>query len=174
MIEKQMKSISLLPGNDLILMQPSVFKRIYHLKNSEEVIGVLDYPRFFSTDTVVEIFGEKYEIKQPSMWKSEILIYKSGQSYPYAKYEANFWRTKGVLNLPRGEKVNFKFGMLKRACEISTSSDEVLILFKNSFSFKGKNIVEIHKASSVIDENPWIIFLGWYIIMQHRRSAAVS
>ncbi len=169
-----MKSISILPGNDLILMQPSVFKRIFNLKNAEEVIGVMDYPRFFSTDTVVEIFGEKYEMKQPSIWRSEVLVYKSGQSYPLAKYEANFWRTRGVLTLPRGEKLYFKYGMFKRACEISTASGELLILFKNTFAFKDKNIVEIHKASPVIDENPWIIFLGWYIILQHKRSAAAG
>ncbi|QQS36175.1 MAG: hypothetical protein IPM56_18365 [Ignavibacteriales bacterium] len=169
-----MKSISMLPGNDLTLIQPSVFKRIYNLKNTDGIIGIMDYPRFFSTDTVVEISGEKYEIKQPSIWRSEIQVLRYGQSYPLAKYESNFWRTKGVLTLPRGEKLNFKYGMFKRACEITTSSGELLIMFKNTFAFKDKNIVEIHKASPVLDENPWIIFLGWYIILQHRRSAAAG
>lgn len=161
-------------GENLVIVQPSIFKREYKLKSPDEVIATLDYPKFFSNDAVTEILGEKYEIKQPSMWRSDIHIYKEGQSYPFAKYEANFWRTKGELSLSRGEKLFFKYGMFKRACEISTTSGELIVLIKNSFSIKVQNVVEIKRQSELLDENPWLILLGYYVILQHRRSAAAG
>jgi hypothetical protein len=168
-----MEKISSYSGDKLTLVQTSVFKREYKLKSSDDVIAKLDYPRYFSSDAIAEFPDEKFEIKQPSIWRSEIHILRPGQSYPFAKYEANFWRTRGVLSLSRGEKLNFIFGMFKKTCEISTASGELLVVFANSFSFKEKNIVEIQKHSDILDENPWIIFLGWYIVLQHRRNAAV-
>lgn len=169
-----MKKISSYADNKMMLVQPSVLKREFILKSSEEALGTLDYPKFFSNDAVTEILGEKYEIRQPSIWRSEVLLYKPGYSYSFAKYSANFWRTTGILDLPRGTKLNFKFGVFKKACEISTTSGEPMVLFKNTFSFKEKSNIEIKKQSELLDENPWIIILGWYLLLQHRRSAAAA
>jgi hypothetical protein len=169
-----MKKISYYAGESQVIVQPSVFRREYKLKFAEEVLATMDFPKYFSNNAIVEISDEKYEFKQPSIWSSEIHIYKTGQSYPFAKYESNFWRTKGEVSLSRGEKIYFKYGIFKRACEISTSSGQLLVLIKNIFSIKAQNTVEIKRQSEVLDENPWIILLGYYVILQHRRSAAAG
>lgn len=169
-----MKDISEYFGEDLFLIQPSFFKREFELRSLNELIAKMSFPKFFSTNAVIDGLEEKYEIKQPSIWKSEIDIHKQGREMPFAKYTSNFWRTRGTIELPRGAKLNFKFGVFKKALEVSSSSSDLLVLFRNKISFKEKTIVSIEQKSEVIDENPWVIMLGFYVILQNKRGSAAA
>ena len=170
-----MKNISDYLGEELILIQPSFFKREFEFRSSSELIAKMYFPKFFSSMAIIEGFAEKYEIKVPGIWRSDVEIYKSGYQMPFAKYKsANFWRTKGIIELPRGEQLYLKFGAFKKSCEIY-SSNELLILFQNKLSFKDKNVVTIGQSSRLIDENPWVIMLAWYkILQQNRKNSAVA
>jgi hypothetical protein len=91
---------------------------------------------------------------------------------PFAKYVSNFWRTKGTIELPKGVRFNCKAGRIKNPFEIYSSADELIIFYANKFSLKGRTTVTIEKKSEIIDKNPWIVMLGWYVILQNRRGRA--
>ncbi|MCW8809658.1 MAG: hypothetical protein OQK64_01745, partial [Ignavibacteriaceae bacterium] len=65
-----------------------------------------------------------------------------------------------------------KSGKLKRPFEVYSSSDELLMVYVNKFSLKGRTTVTIEKRSELIDKYPWIIMLGWYVVLQNRRGRA--
>ena len=127
------------------------------------------FPSLFSLTAVVEGFEEKYEIIKPSFWKTDIAIRKYGYDMTFASLKTNFFRTKGTIDLQNGKKLNLKFGVFKKSCEVFSEAEELLIMFQNRFSFKQQNIVTFQKSSTLIDENPWIIMMVWYQILQRNR-----
>lgn len=165
-----MRKMSDYIGEELVLTQPSLFKREFEFRSSKELIAKLFFPKLFSSRARIDGFEEQFEIKVPGIWRSGLEIYKPGYQMPFAKFTStNFWRTKGIIELSRGEKINLKFGVFKKSCEIYSSSDELLVLFRNKFSFKDKNIITIEQRSDIIDQNPWIIMVAWYKILQQNR-----
>ena len=89
-------------GEPLIFYQPSLKKREYELRISDEVLATLAFPKLLSNKAVVEIYEQKFEIKQPSIWRTEYGVYKFGYQMPFAKFVANFWKTRGTIELPKG------------------------------------------------------------------------
>ena len=164
-----MKPLSNYIGEDLILIQPSLFKREYEFRSSNELLARMYFPSLFSLTAVVEGFEEKYEIIKPSFWKTDIAIRKYGYDMTFASLKTNFFRTKGTIDLQNGKKLNLKFGVFKKSCEVFSEAEELLIMFQNRFSFKQQNIVTFQKSSTLIDENPWIIMMVWYQILQRNR-----
>jgi hypothetical protein len=167
-----MKPLSKYIGEDLILIQPSFFKREYEFRSSNELLAKMFFPKFFSLNAVVDGFGKKYEIIRPSFWKTETAIKKFGYDLTFATLTSNFFRTKGSIDLHSGKKLNLKFGAFKRVCEVFSESEELLIIIQNKFSFKDKNIVTIQKSSSIIDENPWMIMMIWYFLIESKKNGA--
>ncbi len=154
---------------DLILIQPSLFKREYEFRSSSTLLARMYFPSLFRLTAVVEGFEDKYEIIRPSIWKTDIAIRKFGYDMTFASLTTNFFRTKGSIDLQNGKKLNLKFGILKKSCQVFSEMDELLLLFQNKFSLKEKNIVTIQKSSTLIDENPWVVMLVWYQIIQRNR-----
>ena len=164
-----MNALSKYIGEDLILIQPSLFKREYEFRSSNELLARMYFPSLFSLTAVVEGFEEKYEIIKPSFWKTDIAIRKYGYDMTFASLKTNFFRTKGTIDLQNGKKLNLKFGVFKKSCQVFSEAEELLIMFQNRFSFKQQNIVTFQKSSTLIDENPWIIMMVWYQILQRNR-----
>jgi len=169
-----MKKISEYIGEDLILIQPSLFKREYEFRSSNELLARMYFTSLFSLTAVVEGFDDKYEIIRPSFWKTDIAIRKYGYDMTVASLKTNFFRTKGTIDLQNGKKLNLKFGVFKKSCEVFSEAEELLIMFQNRFSFKQQNIVTVQKSSTLIDENPWIVMMIWYLILQNRKNGVYA
>jgi hypothetical protein len=169
-----MRLLSSYIGEDLILLQPSFFRREYEFRSSNELLAKMYFPKFFSLTAVIEGFEEKYEVIRPSFWRSEIAIRKYGYDLTFASLTTNFFRTKGSIDLQNGKKLNLKFGAFRKSCQVFSDMDELLLIFKNRLSFKEKNVVTIQKSSSVIDDNPWIVMIIWYLILENKRNGAGS
>lgn len=169
-----MKPLSSYIGEELVLIQPSLLKRRYEFNSSSELLAQMFFPKLFSLMATVDFFDTKYEVFKPNLFKSEIGIRKFGNELSFAALKTNFFRTKGTIVLPKGEIINLKFGAFKRICEIYSEMDELLLEIKNVFSLKNKNTVTIIKPSVIIDENPWIIMMVWYFLIESKKSGVVS
>ncbi len=161
-------------GEELTLIQPSFRKREYEFKRGDEVLAKMYFPKVFSSTAIIELLEEKYEIARPSIWKTEIAIKKFGYDLTFASASTNFFRTKGKIDLQNGFIINLKLGKFNKSCQVLDESNEMLILFRNKISFKDKNIVTVEKKSELIDKNPWIVMIVWYLILQSRRNGAAG
>ena len=169
-----MKTLSSYIGEDLILIQPSFFKREYEFRSSNELLAKMYFPKFFSLTAVVEGFEEKYEIIRPSFWKTDIAIRKFGYDMTFASLTTNFFRTKGSIDLQNGKKLNLKFGAFRKSCEVFSEMEELLLRFQNKLSIKEKNVVTIQKPSALIDGNPWVVMMIWYLILENRKNSGAG
>ena len=165
-----MKPLSKYIGEDLFLIQPSFWKREYEFRSSTELLAKMYFPKFFSRVAVVDGFGEKYEIFRPSFWKTEVAIRKQSYDLTFATLRAlNFFRTKSEIDLQNGKKVLLKFGSFRKSCQLFSDADELLLIFQNKLSIKDKNIVSIQKSSRLIDDNPWMVMMIWFVMLENKR-----
>lgn len=170
-----MKRISEYIGSSLYFTQKTILKREFELVAEGESIAKMYYPKFLSTAAIVEGLDQKYEIKPINFWATSVGIFKQGYQMPFAKYDnTSFWGMKGEIILPRGEKLRLKFGSFRKSCEVFNSYEELIITFKNKFSLKEKNIINIEKRSELVDDNPWIIFLVFYKILQQNKNSGAA
>lgn len=170
-----MKRLSEYIASPLYFTQKNILKREFELVAAGEIIAKMYYPKFLSTAAIVEGLDQKYEIKPINFWATCVGIFKQGYQMPFSEYKnTTFWGIRGEISLPRGEKLTLKFGSFRKSCEIYNSHDELLITFKNKFSLKEKNTISIEKRSDIIDENPWVIFLAFYKILQQNKNSGAA
>lgn len=167
-----MKPISYYSDKKLIVSTVSFWKRIYELKFEQEVLEKLHFPKKFSSSAIVEGYNGKWEIKRDSAWNRNISVYKPGYHLPFANYTGSFWGNKGRLKLPRGKYLDFQFGIFRKGCKAFTTRNTLLLEFNNKISISDKSEIRIAAKSEVLDENPWILMLTWYIILQNKKQAA--
>ena len=169
-----MKKISDYIGSDLKILQKSIWRRDFELKSGDELIARLFYPKFFSDSTELNIQNESYEFYRPKLFSWVVDIRKKGYQNPIASFKNNFWGSKGVLELPRGLRLNLKFGFFKKQAEIYLGENELLISILGCFSLKVRSEVIIEKRSEIIDEYPWIIMLGFQLSQLRKRRSATT
>jgi hypothetical protein len=168
-----MKKLSDYIGSELKIFQKSIWKRDYELRSGEELIARLYYPKFFSDLTELFIGKEEFEFYRPRFFSRDVDIRKKGYQNAIASFKNNFLGSKGVIELPRGIKLNFKFGFFKKQAEIYLGESDLLVTILNRFSFKEKSQVVIEKRSEIIDDYPWIIMLAFYLSQLRKRNSAV-
>jgi len=170
-----MKNISDYLGNELIIIQKSFWKRDYELLVGEELIGQMRYPKIFSQLAEHDIQNESYEFYRPGIFSRDVDIKKKGYQNPFAHFKSAFFGNKGVLELQRGVRLNVRLGLFKKQFEVYLGDNDLLISAQSKFSFKERSVVFIEKRSEIIDENPWILMLVFYIVqLRKRRSGAAS
>ena len=168
-----MKTISDYLGKQLKLSQPSFFKNYYELRSGGELVATLNQPKFLSSNTVTSgMFGE-CEFYRPSFWRFDVAVREKYKELPIAKFVREGFKQKGVIELPKGERLNLIFRKIVFSFEIQNEMGLTLVRFKKKFSFKTNIEIEIEKTSELINKYPWVILLACYIVIQiERRSKA--
>jgi len=169
-----MRRLSDYIGKELLIFQKSIWKRDFELRSGEELIARLFYPKFFSDLTELSVWEETYEFYRPKFFSRDVDIRKKGYQNPFAHFKNNFWGSKGVLELPRGIRLNMKFGFFRRQADIYLGENELLVSILNKFSIKERCEVVIEKRSEIIDEYPWIIMLGFCLAQLMKRNSAAG
>lgn len=170
-----MKTLSQYSNEHLQLAQPSIWKRVYELRTPDAVLLTMTFPKLFSSLAIVEGFGEAWEFKKPSIWKSDLDIKKRNTHLPSAKFIAPKWGRSGTFELPNGERFEYVFTMLKSTDELFTPKKIRLISLKRESLWKSSLLVTIENNSDQLDllnKHPWIIMVMYNQILQRRQSAA--
>jgi hypothetical protein len=169
-----MRKISEYIGNQLLIVQKSIWKNEFELRFGEELIAQMKHPKFFSELVELTFQNEIYEFFRPKFFSREVAVRKKGYENPFAHFKNNFWGSKGTLELPRGNNLNIKFGIFKKQTEIFLGENDLLVSILSRFSVKRRSEVVIEKRSEIIDEHPWIVMFGFYISQSRKRSSAAG
>ena len=169
-----MRKISDYIGNELLIVQKSIWKNEFELRFGEELIAQMKHPKFFSELVELTFQNEIYEFFRPKFFSREVAVRKKGYENPFTHFENNFWGSKGMLELPRGHNLNIKFGIFKKQTEIFLGENDLLVSILSRFSVKRRSEVVIEKRSEIIDEYPWIVMFGFYLSQSRKRSSAAG
>ncbi len=166
-----MKNLSELAGGNLTIVQPSMWKNYFELKHDDEVIGTIRSSKFFGLNMIFKMDNKEWEIYHPGIWKSEIAIREQGYEMPFAKYLRDGFKNKGTIYLPRGEQLRTIFKLFTGSYWIETLSGQCLVSFEDRVSLKERTRIFIEQKSELLDKNPWVVPLAWYISLRKRRAA---
>ncbi len=166
-----MKPLSQYKTETIQLVQPSIWKRIYHLLTADAVLLTMTYPKLFSSLVIVEGFGEIWEFRKPQWWRSNLEIKKQHNQLPFAKFIVGKWGKGGMFELPNGERIEYVYEVWKNKNEIFSQQKVRLISLDRGSLFKTSLSVIIEHESVLLDKNPWII-MAVYSQMLERRQAA--
>jgi hypothetical protein len=169
-----MKTFSDYFSKTLLIVQPSIWKRTYELKDGDKLIGTLTYPKFFSVAGHAIIFDTKWEFYEPKWWKQLVEIREIGKELPIASYKPPAFKKKGKLELPHGESVFLSSNTFGSTLEILDKYDTRLVLFKSKKIFKTNIEIHFEKSSEVLDKYPWIVWLIFYVETNQRRHSSAG
>lgn len=169
-----MKTLFQYKSDSLILVQKSIWKRIYHLKAGDEIICTLTFPKLFGTRSIIEGFGEQWAVNRPSIWKANIEIKKQHQHLPFAKFSRGTWGSGGLFELPNGERLEYVHNVWKSVNEIRSQQHTILVSFKRVSWWKSDLAVVIENESEVLNKNPWIVMAVYSMILERRQQAVAA
>jgi uncharacterized protein YxjI len=168
-----MKTLSDYYGKTLRLVQPSIWKRAFELRDGDEIIGMLTYPKFFSVSAQANIFDTKCEFYEPKWWKNLIEIREPGKELPIASFKPAILKSKEKFELPRGESVVLSSNLFSTTLEILDHYNSRLVVLKRKMNVKTTYEIHIEKRSEVLDRNPWVLLMIIYVeINKSRRRSA--
>lgn len=164
-----MKTLSEHFGKTLQFIQPSIWKRSFELRDANEVIGTLVYPKFFSVKAEVNILDTKLEFYEPKWWKNLVEARDANRTEPLISFKPALIKNQSELELPHGESLILKSNLFSTALEILDHHNVRLVLLKSKMSMRTKFDIQIEKRSEVLDKYPWVILLVIYIDINKRR-----
>lgn len=168
-----MKTLSEYFGKPLLFIQPSIWKRSFELRDGNENIGTLSYPKFFSVKADVKIFDKELEFYEPKWWKNLVEIREAGRELPIASFKPALLKNKEALKLPSGESVILNSNLFSTTIEILDHYNSRLVTLKRKMNIKTTYEIQIEKRSEVLDRNPWVLMLIIYVeINKNRRRSA--
>ena len=168
-----MKTFSDYFGKTLLFIQPSIWKRTFELRDGNEIIGTLTYPKFFSVKADANIFDTKWEFYEPKWWKNLVEVREPGKSLPLASFKPALIKNKEKLELPHGESLNLHSNLFSTTLEILDKYDARLISLKRKMNIKTTYEIQIEKRSETLDRYPWALLLIIYVeINKSRRRSA--
>jgi hypothetical protein len=165
-----MKPLSEYIERPLRLVKKSLFSFEYDLTAGDEVLGTFNYRLIFNRGGVVKGLEKRnVEFYKNHFFSREIKIREEGKELPFASYKRDLISRIGNVFLPNGAKLIIHFGFFDVATQIKDANNKTLLLFKRASVFSKTLNVTIKEKSSLIDENPWIIFLTLFLLIKRRQ-----
>jgi len=156
------------------MVQPKFLKDRYELSYEDNLIGTLGFPKVFSTNAVVSVQGKEWEIKKESFWKGILGIHQPGYEEPFARYVPESYK-KSEITFPKGDYLTVRRYFFKSAIEFIDDRNNLIAIVSSKSGFKKKYIVELLQKHKLLDENPWVVFLGCYLtILREKRAHAAA
>ena len=154
-----MKAFSELIGKSLTIIQPSILKAYYELRLGDEVLGFYRMTgMFFFSAEASGINNEQVEFFKLTKWKSGIDIRWVGKEVPFAAYKTRFNGNKGVVELPRGERLILKFSFVDNTFQICSPRGAVLVSYETHLLAPTRLVIET--APEILDKNSWVILFA--------------
>ena len=167
-----MKTLSAYTDGSLVLHQPSLWKREYHLRAGEEVICTMKQKGSFGSTVVIEGFGGAWVVSRPHWWRSDLNITRADQHLPFATFACSRWESGGLFSLPNGERIQLVQSIWKSVNELHSAQKVRLVSLKRPAWWKRSLHVVIDQSSDVLDRHPWIVMVTYHLILMRQRQAS--
>jgi hypothetical protein len=164
-----MKTLSQYKNDDLRLEQPSIWKRVYHMRAGNEVLCTMTHPQFFGTAMMIEGFGQTWEMDRPKFWRAALEIKKQGQHLPFATFTPGNWGKGGTFAMPNGEKIQYIQSIWTSVNELHSDQKVRLVSLKRVAWWKRPLSVVIEHESDLLDRNPWIVMTVYHLMLERQR-----
>ncbi len=171
-----MRRIAELAGHGLTWTQPHAFKMEYELRVGAELVATLRFASSFGSLATAESADGCWTFKRVGLGQLQATIRAHGSETNLALFKHNTWGNGGTLELPDGRKIFASTNFWQTKYDFRTEAGDVLFSCTQiGGMFHLSALVEIRPAAMNMPELPWMVMLGWYlVVMMHMDSAAVA
>ena len=169
-----MKKIADLINCELKWIQPAALKMHYELHAGEELAARLAFRSSFGSFAMGQSADGCWTFKRVGFFQTRLTIRACDDEIDIAMFRNNTWSGGGTLKLPGGRKLLATTNLSQTNLEFRTEAGEVLLRFKSAGLIHLSSRVEILPEAIGLTELPWLVMLGWYlIVMLYNDSAAI-
>jgi hypothetical protein len=169
-----MNRLADLLDRELKWTQPGAFKMYYELHAGGELAGIVHFRSLFGTLATGESADGCWTFKRAGFFQTRVTIRVCGEETDIAFFRNNTWSGGGTLELPGGRKLLVTTNLWQSNLEIKTESGDALLGFQRSGLIHLSALVEIQQEAIGLAELPWMVMLGWYLIVMMQMDSAAS
>ncbi len=169
-----MKRLADLLDRELKWTQPGALKMHYELHADEELAATLRFRSSFGSLATGESADGCWTFKRVGFFQTRLTIRGCGEETDIAVFRNNTWSGGGTLELPGGRKLLATTNFWQTNLEFKTESGETLFRFKSGGLIHLSALVEIQPEAIGLAELPWLVMLGWYLIVMMNMDSAAS
>ncbi|MGE5293968.1 MAG: hypothetical protein ACM3VT_04005 [Solirubrobacterales bacterium] len=163
-------------GKPLLWRSAALLRAEYELRSDDLVVAVLRFRSAWGTFATAESGDGCWTFKRVGFWQTRATIRACDSEEEIATFKNNTWTAGGTLVFPDGRQYPANTNFWQTQYEFTTEAGEPLIHFRNRGLFGNSAEVTILPAAKEVTELPWMVCLGWYLIvmMQNDTAAAAS
>jgi hypothetical protein len=162
-------------GRELEWKQPSAWKMEYELRTGEDLVATLRFRSSFGSFATAESADGCWTFKRVGFWQTRVTIRGCGSDTEIAMFKNNTWSGGGTLEMHDGRQFLATTNFWQTNLEFKTEAGQTLVQFKPGGLVHLSAKVEIEPTAAGLPELPWLVMLGWYlIVMMYMDSAAVA
>jgi hypothetical protein len=172
-----MKRIQELVGRELKWTQPHALRSEFHLVDGEDVVTALRFQGFPSSNAIAETAHGRWTFKRSGFWRPQVAVTREGSGNEIATFRSNPWSAGGTLEVVGGGTYRASTNFWISGFAISDGAGEPLIRFHRfGGPFHLSSMVQILPRAAALPELPWLVALGWYIVvrLQHDSAGAAA
>ena len=154
--------------------QPAALKMHYELIGGDEPAATLDFRSLFGSLATGESADGCWTFKRVGFFQTRVTIRVCDDETDIAVFRNNTWRGGGALELPDGRKVLVTTNLWQSKLEFKTESEETLLRFQSAGLIHLSAQVKIRREAIGLVELPWMVMLGWYLIVMMNMDTAAS
>lgn len=155
--------------------QPSALKMNYELRAGDDVVGTLKFRTSFGSFATGEIEDGRWTLKRVGFWRPKATVRAGDSEDTIATFTNHTWSGGGTIELADGRSFRMTSNFWQTKLEIQDESEAPLIRFQNRGVIHLSAAIEIDPRAVTMPELPWLLMLGWYVILlSHRDSASAA
>jgi hypothetical protein len=169
-----MKKIIELVDQQIEWVQPRALRMQYELRANSELIATLRFRSSLGSFATGESADGCWTFKRVGFWQTRVTVRHCGGDSDIASFKNNTWSGGGALELSDGRVFPATTNLWQTKLEFQNETNKSLIQFKSGGLLHQSAKVEIQPSAVGILELPFIMMLGWYLIVMMSADSALA
>ena|GEM_PF-1167437 len=146
-------------------VKPSMFGNKYELRSTDRCVATLTVSGFFHPAGRGEGIEGGWTVEPLDRDSGTIVVRAEDSFQEVGVFDMRLSNRGGILRMPDGQALVLQSDYWKGRAEFQTPSGEPLIRFRYRGFFRPSADVEILGKGKCLREFPWILMLGWCLIV---------
>ena len=167
-------SLAALAGQPLVWTQPHALKHEFLLAHGETPIGTLVFRSAFGSFATATNPAGCWTMKRVGFLRTRVEVRPRDREAAVGAFHNNTWIGGGTLVLPDGRELRADTNLWQSRYEFSDAGGQPLVRYTTAGFFKASGGMEITAAGAALAELPWIVMLGWYLVIMMRSDSTAA
>ncbi len=169
-----MDKIANFVGLPLLWRRVGLLRAEYELRSDDLVVATLQFRSAWGTFATAQSGDGCWTFKRVGFWQTRATIRACDSEEEIATFKNNTWSHGGTLVFPDGRQYPANTNFWQTQYEFTTAAGEPLIHFHNRGFFGSSAEVTILPQAKEMPELPWMVSLGWYLIIMMQNDSAAT